>query len=97
MLSHPYKETTMDWATFLESKNWHDSYRAALFETDRHELPNRIAQAEQAIINRGRELFQSPDSLKEREALEAALYGLRAFRCSLGHDTQGARPFAAVA
>jgi hypothetical protein len=54
----------MDCATFHESENWHDSYRAALFETDRHELPNRIAQAERAIITRGRELFQSPQVSK---------------------------------
>jgi hypothetical protein len=73
-------------STFQGSENWRDSYRAAVFETDRHELPNRIAQAEKAIIVRGRELFQSPQSFKEREALDAALYKLRAFRRSLKHD-----------
>jgi hypothetical protein len=85
MLSYPYKENLMASAMFQRS-NWHDSYRAALFETDRHQLPNRIAQAEQAIITRGRELFQSPQSFKEREALDAALYGLRAFRRSLERE-----------
>jgi hypothetical protein len=65
------------------SGDWQDSYRAALFETDKHEIPNRIAEAEKEIIIRGRELLKSPQSSKEREALDAALYGLRAFRSSL--------------
>lgn len=84
-------------ATFRGSENWRDSYRAAVFEPDRHELAKRIAQAEKAIIVRGRELFQSPESSKEREALDAALYGLRAFRRSLRHNDGNTKIFGAVA
>jgi len=35
----------------------HTLYQAALFETDRHKIPERIDQAERAIIARVRELF----------------------------------------
>jgi hypothetical protein len=83
-------------ATFHGRENWRDSYRAAVFETDKHQLPNRIARAEQAIITRGRELFQSPQSFKEREALDIALYELRVFRRSLRHNGVTKR-FGAVA
>ncbi len=66
--------------------NWQNSYRAVLFEKDRHKLPNRIAQAEKEIISRGRELLKSSQGINELDALDAALDGLRAFRLSLRHD-----------
>jgi hypothetical protein len=34
--------------------SWRDLYRAALFETDRNKLAQRIASAEKAIVARGR-------------------------------------------
>jgi hypothetical protein len=84
-------------ATSSASKNWRDSYRAAVFETDRHKIVKRIAEAEKAIISRGRELFHSPQSAKEREALDAALYGLRAFRHSLRRYERVPKRLGAVA
>lgn len=65
---------------------WHNLYRAALFETDRTQVPARIAQAEQAILARVRELFMvTEDHIEEDQILDDALYALQALRnCSTG-------------
>jgi len=34
------------------TQSWHVLYQAALFETDRQKIPARIAEAEEAILNR---------------------------------------------
>src|ERR1700756_1156437 len=64
---------------------WHVLYRAALFETDRSKLPQRIAEAEEAILARIKELFVvNSDHIEEDQILEDALYALRALRnCAL--------------
>lgn len=64
---------------------WHVLYHAALFETDRSKLPQRIAEAEQAILARVKELFiVHADHLEEDQILDDALYALRALRsCEL--------------
>jgi len=60
---------------------WHVPYRAALFETDRDELPRRIADAKRAIIARAQELFaSSADNIEEDQLLEDALYALSALQ-----------------
>ena len=60
---------------------WHVLYHAALFETDRDELPRRIAEAESAILARIRELFSiATDHIEEDVVLDDALYALRALR-----------------
>lgn len=60
---------------------WHALYQAALFETDRNKIPQRISEAEQAILNRVKELFVSPsDNIEEDQVLDDALYALRALR-----------------
>ena len=41
------------------SEIWRELYVAALFETDREKMPSRIADAEQAIVARARELFSA--------------------------------------
>ena len=62
-------------------RNWHELYRTAILETDPQKLQSRIADAEKAIILRGRELFAvSGDTSEEAEALDDALYGLRGLR-----------------
>jgi hypothetical protein len=62
-------------------KQWRDLYVCALFETDRTRLPKRIAEAEQAIVARARELFSAPtDTIEEDQALDDALYSLRALQ-----------------
>jgi hypothetical protein len=80
---------------------WKERYLAALFEMDKEKLSQRITDAEIAVAQRTRELFQadgdasSGTQLRERKALEAALYALRALRsisqsdrapASLGHE-----------
>jgi hypothetical protein len=61
------------------SQSWRDLYIAALFETDRDRMPTRIANAEKAIVARARELFaEATDTVEEDQALDDALYALRA-------------------
>jgi hypothetical protein len=50
-------------------------------ESDKGKTPERIADAELAILNRARELFKaSGDNIQEEEALDDALYALRALK-----------------
>jgi hypothetical protein len=61
--------------------HWRDLYVSALFETDRIRLPKRIAEAEHAIVARARELFSAnTDTIEEDQALDDALYSLRALQ-----------------
>jgi hypothetical protein len=56
-------------------------YRAALFEIQESKLPVRIAEAEKAVVLRARELFQAAgDNGEKTEALDHAMYALRALR-----------------
>jgi hypothetical protein len=60
---------------------WHALYHAALFETDRSKVPQRIVDAERAILSRIKELFvTSADHIEEDVILDDALYALRALR-----------------
>jgi hypothetical protein len=60
---------------------WHALYQAALFETDRSKVPDRIAEAERAILDRVKELFVvETDHIEEDQVLDDALYALRALR-----------------
>ena len=66
------------------SEIWRELYVAALFETDREKMPSRIADAEQAIVARARELFSAGnDTIEEDQALDDALYALRALQSCL--------------
>jgi hypothetical protein len=69
-------------ATALSSlPAWDKLYVAALFETDQSRIPSRIAEAEKAIVARARELFFSgADTIEEDQALDDALYALRALQ-----------------
>ena len=72
-------------------RNWRELYKAALFETDKSKLPDRIAEARQAIMVRARELFNAPsDNIEEDQALDDALYALRALQSCLGLETAAA-------
>jgi hypothetical protein len=63
------------------TSGWRELYTAALFETDKHRMPARIADAEQAIVARARELFSAGnDTIEEDQALDDALYALRALQ-----------------
>jgi len=48
-------------------------------------IPQKVSEAERAVLARGRELFYSAGTHEERESLEDALYALRAFRSALEH------------
>ena len=65
----------------LNSGAWRDLYRAALFEVDKTRLPDRIAQAEEALVVRARELFHiAGDNIEEEQALDDTMYALHALR-----------------
>jgi len=60
---------------------WRDLYLSALMEVNKDKAAARIAEAEQAILRRARELFKAPgDNIQEEEALDDALYGLHALK-----------------
>jgi hypothetical protein len=61
--------------------HWRELYTAALFETEKERIPSRIADAEKAIVARARELFATgSDTIEEDQALDDALYALRALQ-----------------
>lgn len=63
------------------TKAWRELYVAALFEPDPARLTERIAEAEQALVLRARELFhETGDNIEEEEALDNAMYSLKALR-----------------
>jgi hypothetical protein len=73
-------------AQMVSVRKWHELYKRALLETDKQELASRIAEAERAIILRGRDLFNVSDNAEtdeEVQALDDALYALRVLRTCL--------------
>jgi hypothetical protein len=65
--------------------DWKTLYRAAILETNKNVIPQKVSEAERAALARGRELFYGEGTPEEREALEEALYALRAFRSAWEH------------
>jgi hypothetical protein len=65
---------------------WKSLYRAAILETNKVLLPQRVLEAEEAVTARGREIFYGSGTPEEKEALEDALYALRAFRTAWRHS-----------
>jgi hypothetical protein len=71
--------------------HWHALYQAALFETDRNKMPQRIDEAERAILARVKELFvHTGDHIEEDLVLDDALYGLRALRSCVMQEASAA-------
>jgi hypothetical protein len=71
------------------SQTWRELYKVALFETDKCEIPTRIAEAEKAIKQRARQLFAtSTDNVEEDQALDDALYALHALQSCIGLETK---------
>ena len=60
-----------------EYSEWQRAYWEALLEVNPEKLAVRIFDAETAILNRLRFVQLLSDGLKEREAIEDALSGLR--------------------
>ena len=67
------------------NRNWRILYRAAILETNKSVLPQRVSEAELAVRARGREIFYDDGTSEEKEALEDALYALRAFKTAWEH------------
>jgi hypothetical protein len=69
-------------------QSWRELYKAAIAETDRNRLPSRINEAETALARRARELFaMGGRNTEEREAVDRALYTLRALSYCLKLET----------
>jgi hypothetical protein len=69
----------------LDHRDWKTLYRAAILETDKNIIPQKVSEAELAVLARGRELFYGGGTGEEKESLEDALYALRAFRTAWQH------------
>ncbi len=69
----------------LSRADWKTLYRAAILESNKTLLPVRVSAAEEAVIARGREIFFDHGTPEEKEALEDALYALRAYRRAWQH------------
>jgi len=74
--------------TFPSPKHpdWKILYRVAILETNKSLLPQRVSQAEEAVILRGRELFYGNGDPEEKEALDDALYALRALKSTCQYN-----------
>ena len=70
----------------LNRTDWKPLYRAAILETNKIVLPQRVWDAEEAVIVRGREIFYDEATPEEKEALEDALYALRVFKTAWEHS-----------
>lgn len=82
-----YSEVVMTTAfPSLKRIDWRPLYRAAILETNKRVLPQRVSEAEAAVIARRREIFYAYGSPEEKEALEDALYALRAFTTAWQHS-----------
>lgn len=67
-----------------QTRGWKDLYVAALLEGDEQKIPSLIDNAERAIVDRARELFQAQgDHIQEQEGLNDALYALHALKSCL--------------
>jgi len=62
---------------------WYAAYMAALFESERHRIRERINCAEQLILARERELLAQNNDLTEQRALNNALHALHALASCL--------------
>jgi len=61
------------------SANWRDLYKDAILQIDQKKMFERIAEAEKALRQRAKELFQVPgDNIEEEQALDDAIYALHA-------------------
>ena len=70
----------------LNRVDWRTLYRAAILETNNSIVPQRVMEAEEAVVARGREIFYAGSTPEEKECLEDALYALRAFRTAWQHS-----------
>jgi hypothetical protein len=68
----------------LDARSWRELYQDAIHESDLNKLPERITDAESALVLRMRELFYtSGEKFEEQDSLDDAMCILRALRSSL--------------
>jgi len=70
----------MNATPFTGHEDWRCLYTAAILETDKNVMAQRVLEAEKAILERERAVFYGPATHDEKEALDDALYILRALR-----------------
>ncbi|HET9307385.1 MAG TPA: hypothetical protein VFO46_15280 [Candidatus Sulfotelmatobacter sp.] len=80
--SEPQRESAPQSALW-RSQPWYDAYMAALFESDRAQIEDRIRTAKQLILARERELLAARAELPEQRALNNALHALHALHACL--------------
>jgi hypothetical protein len=78
-----------------KDEHWGELYRKALFEEDRNKLPSLLKRADQAVQERLRELWYSPErgqsvAERERRELDAAAYYLGVLRSLEAKNARGA-------
>jgi predicted RNA methylase len=73
----------------LNRADWRTLYRAAILETDKSVLPQRVSEAEEAAVRRRREIFYDQGTPEEKDGLEDALDALSAFRSAWQHTEAG--------
>jgi hypothetical protein len=75
-----------------DAQRWRAAYRAAVLEPKRCTIPQRLSEAEEAIVARRRELIQESgvEAEIERNALDDALYSLRALGYAVENATRAA-------
>jgi hypothetical protein len=59
------------------AQGWRELYIAALFESDRNRIGEKIGQAQVAIGARRREIFLSGNDAHERQVLDTPLFSLQ--------------------
>ncbi len=69
----------------VKPKEWKTLFRAAILETDKSLVRQRVFEAEAAVLARQRELFYGHGTLEEKTAMEDALYALRAYKTAWQH------------
>jgi hypothetical protein len=76
-----------------KASDWGALYRAALIERDRHELLQRILEAQISLNLRARELFHAKsEQMEERRSVDAAMHSLQALRMSCTKSEKKVRP-----
>jgi hypothetical protein len=70
-----------------DPKKWRVLYRTAILERDRYAIAKELSDAQDAVVERTRELIPATGAEvdEEREALNDAMYMLRARRTALEH------------
>jgi hypothetical protein len=74
------------------AQRWKAAYRAAVLEPNRHTILRRVSEAEEAIVARTQELSRESgvEAEIERNALDHALYSLRALSYVVENTTRAA-------